>query len=79
MRAALHGRSMQEEARDLLPVAAGGVTGPSLWERSCTLFAGDRGVEPDLPPRSEDRAPPSFERPEASCMILPDTLFPARP
>lgn len=60
-RAALHGRSMEEEARYILCKAVGGVTGPSLWERSPTLFAGEKGVELGLAPRSEDRAPPSFD------------------
>ena len=61
VRAALNGRSMEEEARDILRKAVGGVTGPSLWERSRALFAGDKGVELNLPPRNEDRAPPSFD------------------
>ena len=61
VRAALHRRSMEEEARDILRKAVGGVTGPSLWERSRALFAGDKGVELNLPPRNEDRAPPSFD------------------
>lgn len=61
VRAALHGRSLEEEARFILRKAVGGVTGPGLWERSRTLFAGDKGVELDLPPRSEDRAPPGFD------------------
>lgn len=61
VRAALHGRSMEEEARYILRKAVGGVTGPSLWERSRMLFAGDKGVELDLPSRREDRAPPSFD------------------
>ncbi len=34
VRTALHGRSMEEEARDILRKAVGVVTGPGLWERS---------------------------------------------
>lgn len=61
VRAALHGRSMEEEARDILRKAVCGITGQDLWQRSMTLFTVDKGVELDLPPRSEDRAPPSFD------------------
>ncbi len=61
VRAAQHGRSMEEEARFILRKAVGGVTGESLWERSRALFAGDKGVELDLPARGEDRGPPGFD------------------
>lgn len=61
VRAALRGRSMEEEARDILRKAVGGVTGPGLWKRSRILFGGDKGVELEIPPRVEDRSPPTFD------------------
>jgi plasmid stability protein len=61
VRAALHGRSMEEEARHILRNVVGGGTGPALWERSRSLFAGEKGIELDFPARGEDRAPPTFD------------------
>ena len=61
VRAAMHGHSMEEEVRLILRKAVGGVTGPSLWEQSRALFAGEKGVERERPDRSSDRTPPSFD------------------
>lgn len=60
VRAARHGRSMEEEARDILKQAVGGITGSKLWERSRSLFKDDDGVELDLPVRASDRSAPDF-------------------
>ena len=59
--AASHGRSMEEEAREILRRAIYGVTGPTLWETSRKLFSGDKGVQLDTGSRSDDRSAPSFD------------------
>lgn len=61
VRAAMHGHSMEEEARMILRKAVGGVTGDKLWTHSREFFGGDNGIEIDLPNRSLDRAAPDFE------------------
>jgi plasmid stability protein len=60
LRAAKHGRSMEEEARVILARAVGGITGSGLWELSRQLFSDDDGVTLDSPPRGDDRPPPRF-------------------
>jgi plasmid stability protein len=60
MRAATHGRSMEEEAHLILRRAVGGVDGPGVWALSRRLFAGGDGVDLVLPDRGGDRAPPDF-------------------
>jgi plasmid stability protein len=62
MRAAEHGRSMEEEARDILRRAVGR-THPSanLGETIHRRFAALGGLEPDLPPREPMPEPPCFE------------------
>ena len=60
VRAAMHGHSMEEEARVILRRAVGGVDGASLWALSRRLFASADGVELALPPRGDDRASPDF-------------------
>ena len=60
MRAARHGRSMEEEARHILKQAVGGITGAKLWERSRSLFKDEDGVDLELPARGGDRASPGF-------------------
>ena len=61
VRAALHGRSMEEEARVILRHAVGGISGPALWDLSRKLFSGDQGVELDPVSRADDRAAPGFD------------------
>jgi plasmid stability protein len=61
VRAATHGRSMEEEARVILKRAIGGITGPDLWQLSRELFDGDKGIDLDLLDRTNDRPPVNFE------------------
>jgi len=61
VRAAMNGRSMEEEARLILRGAVSGVTGSALWQKSRALFSNKDGVELELPPRGPDRPAPSFE------------------
>jgi plasmid stability protein len=56
MRAATHGRSMEEEARLILRRDVGGVDGPGVWALSRRLFAGGDGVDLVLPDRGGDAA-----------------------
>jgi plasmid stability protein len=60
VRAATHGRSMEEEVRAILKRAVNGVTGPDLWAMSRQLFSGEDGVELEHPRRDQDRVPPQF-------------------
>lgn len=63
IRAAENGRSMEEEARDILRTALN--TQPAAPENLATAirarFAPLGGVELDLPPRSPMRKPPRFD------------------
>lgn len=61
VRAATHGHSMEEEARQILRQALCGVTGRDLWARSRLHFDESKGVALDLPDRGEDRSPPRFD------------------
>ena len=65
VRAATHGRSMEEEARIILRQAVGGADGTTVWALSRRFFAGDDGVTLDLPCRDGDRAAPAFDGGEA--------------
>ena len=58
LRAATNGRSMEEEARVILKLAVGGVSGSDLWDMSRQLFEGENGVALDLPSRDGDRSAP---------------------
>lgn len=64
VRAAKAGRSMEEEAREILSEAVGAkryATGKELYALSRELFGGDKGIDLDLPPRGVgDRPPPDF-------------------
>ena len=60
VRAARHGRSMEEEARIILGQATGGMSGPNLWALSRRLFA-DQGIDLELPSRANDRPAPTFD------------------
>jgi plasmid stability protein len=65
IRAARHGRSMEEEARQLLSQAVKGETRGkrplNLAESFRRLVAPLGGVELELPPREPVREPPNFE------------------
>lgn len=61
VRAAQHGRSMEEEARRILSDACSPVEVPkSLGELALALFGPEGGVELDLPTRQPLREPPDF-------------------
>ena len=62
MRAADHGRSMEEEARLILREAVERETGPkNLASAIRARFAPFSGVELEIPPREPIREPPRFE------------------
>ena len=63
MRAAGHGRSMEEEARMILREAVdrGAVPAKGMGTALRKLFRPFGGVELDLPPREPMRDPPRFE------------------
>ena len=61
VRAAQHGRSMEEEARRILNDACAPVETPrSLGELALELFGPEGGVELDIPARQPLREPPDF-------------------
>lgn len=60
VRAATRGHSMEEEARQILKQAVGGVTGAELWAASRELFSGANGVDLELPARGPGRPAPDF-------------------
>ena len=64
VRASSHGRSMEEEARQILRLAltAKGVTGRNLGESIRRRFQALGGVELAIPPREPMRRPPTFGR-----------------
>ena len=61
VRAAEHGRSMEEEVREILRHAVGGPAAGDLGRAIHERFAAIGGVDLELPPRDAMRAPPSFE------------------
>jgi plasmid stability protein len=62
LRAAEHGRSMEEEARDILRRAVGpSVTPENLGARIHRRFADLGGVDLDLSPRDPMPEPPRFD------------------
>ena len=62
MRAAEHGRSMEEEARDILRRAVGCTTpAANLGEAIHRRFAAIGGADLDLPPREVMPEPPRFD------------------
>ncbi|MGH9523888.1 MAG: FitA-like ribbon-helix-helix domain-containing protein [Terriglobales bacterium] len=62
MRAALHGRSMEAEAREILRAAVGKTSKPgeNLAESIHRRFAALGGVDLELPRREPMREPPNF-------------------
>jgi plasmid stability protein len=64
MRAAQHGRSMEEEARDILRLALAGerAAPQDLGLAIRRRFAPFGGIELPAPPRELVREPPSFDR-----------------
>jgi plasmid stability protein len=60
MRAAEHGRSMEEEAREILRQAVGAAAPKNLGQAIHARFAAIGGVELALPERGQMREPPSF-------------------
>ena len=60
IRAAQHGRSLQEEVRQILSRAVTGPTGPELLRLAEQHFGEEQGVDLELPSRSGDRQPPDF-------------------
>jgi antitoxin FitA len=62
VRAAEHGRSMEEEAREILRQAVVGGTGAptNLGQAIHARFAAIGGIELELPARGPMRDPPSF-------------------
>jgi plasmid stability protein len=62
VRAAEHGRSMEEEAREILRTAVGGANAPkNLGQVIHARFAAVGGVELELPARGPMREPPLFQ------------------
>ncbi|HCE02885.1 MAG TPA: plasmid stabilization protein [Acidobacteria bacterium] len=62
VRAAEHGRSMEEEAREILRQVVGETTPPNnLAAAIRSRFAALGGAELDIPARDAMRAPPSFD------------------
>lgn len=63
-RAALHGRSMEEELRQILREVPGrrAVPQTGLGSRIAARFAEEGGIELPQPKRSPARNPPGFER-----------------
>ena len=64
MRAAAHGRSMEEEARDILRAALSEPSRESqnLAQAVMSRFVPVGGVELELPPREPIREPPAFDK-----------------
>lgn len=61
LRAAGHGRSMEEEVREILRTVVGPSPAPTDLGRSIhARFAALGGVELELPPRAAMREPPEF-------------------
>ena len=64
IRAAEHGRSMEEEARDILRQVVGeGKPAHNLAASIRARVAPMGGADLDLPPREPMREPPAFDRP----------------
>jgi plasmid stability protein len=63
VRAAEHGRSMEEEAREILREVVGDTRPPmNLAHRLRARVAGIGGVDLDIPARDPMRTPPAFDQ-----------------
>lgn len=63
VRAAEHGRSMEEEAREILRDVVGDIRPPmNLAQRLRARVAGTGGVDLDIPARDPMRSPPTFDQ-----------------
>jgi plasmid stability protein len=60
VRAARHGRSMEDEVRVILRQAVAVGDPAAIWAAARASFSGADGVELDLPDRGRDRPPPEF-------------------
>lgn len=60
VRAALAGRSMEDEVRVILRSAVQGGDAAAVWAAARARFSGDDGIELELPTRGDDRRPPRF-------------------
>jgi antitoxin FitA len=62
VRAAQHGRSMEDEARRILAESCVPAARPeNLADIALRLFGPENGVDLELPPRQPGREPPSFD------------------
>ena len=62
VRAAEHGHSMEEEARQILSAACGTPSeAKNLADLALHFFGAEGGVELELPPRRQGREPPRFD------------------
>ena len=65
--ASSRGRSVEDEAREILTRAVGSVSGPELWALSRQLFSNEDGIDLVLPKRADDRGALDFsDLPRAS-------------
>lgn len=60
VRAARHGRSMEDEVRVILRGVVSQGSSLEVWQRSRELFSGDDGIVLSLPNRVDDRPIPNF-------------------
>jgi plasmid stability protein len=60
IRAAQHGRSMEDEVRVILRGVVSQRSSREVWQRSRELFSGDDGIVLSLPDRADDRPIPDF-------------------
>jgi len=60
VRAAQHGRSMEDEVRVILRGVVSQGSSREVWQRSRELFSGDDGIVLSLPDRADDRPSPNF-------------------
>ena len=60
VRAAQHGRSMEDEVRVILRGVVSQGSSREVWQRSRELFSGDDVIVLSLPDRADDRPIPNF-------------------
>jgi len=60
VRAAQHGRSMEDEVRVILRGVVSQGSSREVWQRSRELFSGDDGIVLSLPDWADDRPIPDF-------------------